>query len=189
MTSCGGKTWRGNYVSSVSSLTVWQAIRPRAIIRCGMVLQKYLPSCVSYMASNGWSVQDKLRVWDVDATTSIGDLRCPLCKLTQDNYAHFFECTYWLQVWHKVKALMSINSTIGDSWRSLVTAIQPFAHKNLASVVVAKILGIRCTTYGKRGTICFSRRRLGRIKLEVNDSKTHRVGIRGSDEERMKVRD
>ena len=96
---------------------------------------------------------------------------------------------------------MSINS-IGDSWRSFVTAIQPFAHKNLASVVVAKIqlvwgFGVQHMAreekqdFQEEGSAGKSSIQYYILynEIEVNDSKIHRVGIRGSDEERMKARD
>ncbi|PWA36797.1 reverse transcriptase zinc-binding domain-containing protein [Artemisia annua] len=81
--------------------------------------------------------QDKLRTYDVDATATIKDIRCPLCELTQDNHSHlFFECSYSSHVWNKVKPLLFILSP-DNAWKSFVGAIQPIAHKNSARCLEA----------------------------------------------------
>nr|GEV47709.1 hypothetical protein [Tanacetum cinerariifolium] len=47
--------------------------------------------------------QDKLRSWDVDASTDLSQLRCSLCGSHQDSHEHlFFECTFSSQVWNSI---------------------------------------------------------------------------------------
>ncbi|GJZ37783.1 reverse transcriptase domain, reverse transcriptase zinc-binding domain protein [Tanacetum coccineum] len=48
--------------------------------------------------------QDKLRSWDVDASTDLSQLRCSLCGSHQDSHNHlFFECTFSSQVWNSIR--------------------------------------------------------------------------------------
>nr|GEY13569.1 reverse transcriptase domain, reverse transcriptase zinc-binding domain protein [Tanacetum cinerariifolium] len=47
--------------------------------------------------------QDKLRSWDVDASTDLTLLRCSLCGSQQDSHEHFFfKCTFSSQDWNPI---------------------------------------------------------------------------------------
>ena len=50
--------------------------------------------------------QDRLRQWDVDRTTNLNLLCCPLRDILPDSHTHlFFESPFSLQVWSRVRDL------------------------------------------------------------------------------------
>ncbi|GJW80661.1 retrotransposon ORF1, partial [Tanacetum coccineum] len=109
--------------------TVWLSYAiPRHAFQLWLVMRRALKT------------QDKLRIWDVDPTTDLSQLRCSLCGLVTDMHKHlFFECSYSSKVWRLVRGLAGMDP-IQLVLEDVVNWFQPMDAKRTVLNVVGKLL-------------------------------------------------
>ncbi|XP_071704859.1 uncharacterized protein [Rutidosis leptorrhynchoides] len=81
--------------------------------------------------------QDRLKSWEVHHGSS---LLCPLCNSVQDSHEHlFFACSYSAQVWSLILNHIDF-PIVTHGWKDFVLLVSPFASRNVARIVVIKLL-------------------------------------------------
>ncbi|GJV55581.1 reverse transcriptase zinc-binding domain-containing protein [Tanacetum coccineum] len=84
--------------------------------------------------------QDKLRIWDVEASTDLALLRCSLCGAQQDSQEHlFFECTFSSQVWYFVSRIAGLEH-VPLILEDIMICFHPMVAKRTFKNVVGKLL-------------------------------------------------
>ncbi|GKB14501.1 RNA-directed DNA polymerase, eukaryota [Tanacetum coccineum] len=133
-------------LSDFSVKCAWEVLRPR-----GQQVMWYhitwFSHCIPRHAFHLWLVmrrclktQDKLRSWDVDASTDLSQLRCSLCGSHQDSHEHlFFECTFSSQVWNSIRNLAGMEH-VPLILEDIVMWFNPMANNRSFKNVVGKLL-------------------------------------------------
>ncbi|GJY67968.1 putative RNA-directed DNA polymerase, eukaryota, reverse transcriptase zinc-binding domain protein [Tanacetum coccineum] len=131
----------------VSGLCAWEVLRPR-----GQQVMWYhitwFSHCILRHAFHLWLVmrrclkkQDKLRSWDVDASTDLSQLRCSLCGSHQDSHEHlFFKCTFSSQVWNSIRNLAGMEH-VPLILEDIVMWFNPMANNRSFKNVVVNFVG------------------------------------------------
>ncbi|GJS23740.1 uncharacterized protein Tco_0452372 [Tanacetum coccineum] len=107
---------------------------PRHSIHLWLVIRKKLKT------------QDRLKQWDVGPCVDLNLLRCPLCNLVQDSHDHiFFECSYSLQVWLKIRILCGMDS-IDARMDDILAFLIPISKGRSVVSIIARVV-VAATTY------------------------------------------
>ncbi|XP_071718137.1 uncharacterized protein [Rutidosis leptorrhynchoides] len=81
--------------------------------------------------------QDKLKHWEISQDCV---LLCPMFNQIPDSRDHlFFNCPFSSQVWSRSKQWMDF-PIFSDTWRDFMLLVSPFAKRNVARIIVAKLL-------------------------------------------------
>ncbi|GJR59888.1 putative gag-pol polyprotein [Tanacetum coccineum] len=107
---------------------------PRHSIHLWLVIRKKLKT------------QDRLKQWDVGPCVDLNLLRCPLCNLVQDSHDHiFFECSYSLQVWLKIRILCGMDS-IDARMDDILAFLIPISKGRSVVSIIARVV-VAATAY------------------------------------------
>lgn len=81
--------------------------------------------------------QDRLAPW-----LNLGNLRCSLWNLTQDNHNHlFFECQYYAEVWKFFKGMMNLNFVPNDLYLTIDYLLTRPLGKSIWSIIQRLVMG------------------------------------------------
>ncbi|XP_071729411.1 uncharacterized protein [Rutidosis leptorrhynchoides] len=139
--------WRdcsGNWIDFSVSV-VWDTIRPHAptIPWCSVI---WYSQCIPRHAFIVWllmgerlKTQDKLKACERNLQLNV-NLTCALCKSQPDSHDHlFFYCPVSKQLCKKFTHVVAVANWSSD-WKNLREILIPYANRNVARGVVAKLV-------------------------------------------------
>ncbi|XP_071739562.1 uncharacterized protein [Rutidosis leptorrhynchoides] len=132
-------------VAEFSVNVVWHTIRPHAdqVLWVNLV---WFSQCVPRHAFMVWllmgerlKTQDKLKIWERKFNSN-SSITCSLCKQQEDSHTHlFFSCSYSARICRKGAQIVGMPNW-GLDWKAITDVLIPLASRNLARIIVTKIV-------------------------------------------------
>ncbi|XP_022030703.1 uncharacterized protein LOC110931626 [Helianthus annuus] len=110
---------------------------------------------------NKLKTQDPLSVWEAGSETNLNLMCCPLCYYNRDSRDHlFFECSFAMQVWNKVRSFTNMGDVNGD-WSDIMAWMNHNSSLQKPDNVISRLVVAAATYFiwQERNSRLFSRNR------------------------------